>query len=53
MRRTVAETDELNWLVTGSDLPARQTWRELRLNWSPLDRWDQRDLQQGQAAHGS
>ena len=23
MRRTAAETDELNWLVTGSDLPAR------------------------------
>ena len=27
MRRTAAETDEFNWLVTGSDLPARQTWR--------------------------
>ena len=49
MRHTAAEKYELIRLVEGSDLPARQTLRELRLNRSTFYRWYHRYLQHGRA----
>ena len=49
MRHTAAEKYALIRLVEGSDLPARQTLRELRLNRATCYRWSHRYLQQGRA----
>ena len=45
MRRTAAEKYELIRLVEGSELPVRQTLRELRLTRSTFYRWYHRYLQ--------
>ena len=47
MRRTAAEKYELIRLVEGSELPVRQTLRELRLTRSTFYRWYHRYLQHG------
>ena len=49
MRRTAAEKYEFIRLVEGSDLPVRQTLRELCLNRSTFYRWHRRFLQRGRA----
>ena len=49
MRRTAAEKYALIWLVEGSELPMRQTLRELRLNRSTFYLWYHRYLQRGRA----
>ena len=49
MRRTAAEKYELIRLVEGSDLPARQTLRELRINRSTFYTWYHRYTKQGRA----
>ncbi len=56
MRRTAAEKYELIQLVEGSDLPVRQTLRELQLNRSTFYTWYRRYLQRGRtglAPHSS
>ena len=49
MRRTAAEKYELIRLVEGSELPVRQTLRELRLTRSTFYRWYERYLRHGRA----
>ena len=49
VRRTAAEKYELIRLVEGSELPVRQTLRELRLNRSTFYTWYHRYLQRGRA----
>ena len=49
MRHTAAERYEVIRLVEGSDLPARQTLRELQVNRSTFYRWYHRYLQHGRA----
>ena len=49
MRRTAAEKYALIRLVEGSELPVRQTLRELRINRSTFYTWYHRYLQRGRA----
>ena len=49
MRRTAAEKYELIRLVEGSELPVRQTLRELRLTRSTFYRWYECYLRHGRA----
>ena len=50
MRRTAAEKYALIRLVEGSELPVRQTLRELRINRSTFYTWYDRYLQRGRAS---
>ena len=49
MRHTAAEKYEVIRLVEGSDLPARQTLRELQINRSTFYTWYHRYTTQGRA----
>ena len=49
MRHTAAEKYEVIRLVEGSDLPARQTLRELQINRSTFYTWYRRYTTQGRA----
>ena len=49
MRRTAAEKYEVIRLVEGSDLPVRQTLRELQVNRSTFYVWSHRYAERGRA----